>query len=493
MNVEELESIIRDELRRDAANTPSGRQLRVAVLDAVADLPMAERPVRRWAVPLLVAAAVVALAIAATLLPRAFGKHSQPAHPKPSPSPSLPAAPTSVKLACPKGQQQVTGASARYSNSAGDPRYVYDYYCVGPDGSRTSSLVDAFRMVGNRLVHVETVLLPDPQYVMSMTGSAGALRIRVYDNAIPATFFGPVGQVLDLAVDVDSEDGSTDQTTVAGPCLATDLTVQWTQANEPTPHTVLQLTNRSGKTCVVWGNPRYTQVAGEQRVTVHSVLRGPAGGLAAGEAWAPPLLLQPGQSAYSAVGTEPVSGHCFVPTVSVALANGVRLGTHTGDCSLVSYPLVRAENGSEESAAPASATSSCSDGTDLVVYNFASVKARAGRAGMTIELAAAGSKSCTITGYPNVSAVDGVGNPRHIAQTLRSALGGLTHDQIPQVTVAPGQPVSALLDWSGSRATGDCGSGGLSFTIGGNTESLASGSFCDLQVHPFVSGSTGSD
>jgi len=46
MNVEELESIIRDELRRDAANAPAGRQLRAAVLDAVVDLPMAERPVR---------------------------------------------------------------------------------------------------------------------------------------------------------------------------------------------------------------------------------------------------------------------------------------------------------------------------------------------------------------------------------------------------------------------------------------------------------------
>jgi len=151
MNVEELESIIRDELRRDAANAPAGRQLRAAVLDAVTDLPMAERPVRRWAVPLLVAAAVVALAIAATLLPRAFGKHSQPAHPKPTPSPSLPAAP-SLHLACAKGQQQVTGLGTRFTDTAGGVRYAYEYYCVAADGSRTGSEINTFRVVGGQLV-----------------------------------------------------------------------------------------------------------------------------------------------------------------------------------------------------------------------------------------------------------------------------------------------------------------------------------------------------
>jgi Protein of unknown function (DUF4232) len=348
MKVEELESIIRDELRRDAANAPAGRQLRTAVLDAVTDLPMAERSVRRWAVPLLVAAAVVALAVAATLLPRAFGKHSQPAHPKPTPSPSLPAAPTSVDLRCANGQQQVTGASTRYSNSAGDFRYVYEYYCAGADGSRTGSFVNAYRMVGGRLVFDQALLLGGPQqYVMSMTGLADALRIRVYDAAIPVTISGPVGEVQDLAFDVDGDSGS-GVTPVAQPCLATDLTVRTPQASEPTPHFVLQLTNHGGKACAVWGNPRYRQVGGTTPVKFSSVLRGPAGGLA-GEPSAAPLLLQPGQSAYSAIGYDPSApGGCAVEDTAAALANGVQLGNvHYVACSVVSYPLVSAENGSE--------------------------------------------------------------------------------------------------------------------------------------------------
>jgi uncharacterized protein DUF4232 len=356
MNVEELESIIRDELRRDASNAPSGRQLRTAVLDAVADLPMAERPIRRWAVPLLVAAAVVALAVAATLLPRAFGKHSQPAHPKPSPAPSLPAAPSSVNLHCAKGQQLVDGASTRYSNAAGAVGYVYEYYCAAPDGSRSGSVVEVFRMVGGRLVYdqqltstFETLRIGPPKYVISMTGAADAMRMRVYDTVTPSSLgpngAGPAGDVFDMLFDVDADSGA-DVTTVAGPCLATDLTVRTVQASEPTPHFVLRLTNHSGKACAVWGNPRYRQVGGTKPVTQQSVLRGPAGGLA-NEPSAPPLLLQPGETASAAIGTDPsVTGGCGVSDFTVALPNGVQLGSaHYSACSVVSYPLVRAENG----------------------------------------------------------------------------------------------------------------------------------------------------
>ena len=306
MNVEELESIVRDELRRDAANAPSGRQLRATVLDAVAGMPVTDRAGRRWAVPLLVAAAVVALAIAATLLPRAFGKHSQPAHPKPTPSPSvsLPAAPAPVGLTCSKTQQLVSGVGARFTDSTGQVGYAYDYYCAAPDGSRTGSLVETFQRSGGRLAHHLTLLQAvQGEYVMSMTGTDGGLIVREYDSR--SGLFGfPGGAVSDdyTAIDADGATGSGE--VVAQPCLAADLTVKVSPANEPTAHEVLRLTNHSGKACAVWGNPRYHQTAGPQEVSFPSVLRGPAGGLAS-EPSAPPLLLQPGQTASAAIGSEP--------------------------------------------------------------------------------------------------------------------------------------------------------------------------------------------
>jgi hypothetical protein len=503
MNVEELESIVRDELRRDAANAPSGQQLRATVLDAVAGMPITDRAGRRWAVPLLVAAAVVALAIAATLLPRAFGKHSQPAHPKPSPSPSLPAAPVPVGVSCGQGQQLVTGLGTRFTDSLGKVDYAYEYYCAGPDGSRAGSVLEWFRVVDGRLAFQAPHLTfaGANQYLMSLTGTEGGLVFREYD-ASPGINGHPGGVISDVHLAVDAEVSPfTAEDIVGQPCLVADLAVAWTSANEPTPHQVLKLTNRSGKPCAVWGNPRYTHVAGQQRATIHSVLRGPAGGLAAGEPSAPPLLLQPGQSAYSALGTEPVNDHCFVPTFSVALPNGVQLGTHTSACAVVSYPLVRADNGSvdhPESEAPASATGSCLTATDLVI-TFGSPPLNAGnRVGITVTLSATGSASCTITGYPNVRALDKAGNLLQIAmQTPRSALGGLTGDRIPQLTVTSGQPASALIDWSADSASGRCSPASqLSFNLGGSGASggdVLPNPLCDLQVHPFVAGSTGSD
>ncbi len=489
MNVEELDSIVRDELRRDAANTPSGGAVRAAVLAAVSGLPAADRPARRWAIPLLVAAAVVALAVAATLLPRAFDKHSQPANPKP---PSLPPAP-SLYLDCAKTEQQVSGAGTRYTDTAGDLWYAYEYYCAKPDGSRTGSEIDAFRMVGGRLVFDHQLLPRGQQYVMSMTGTDGGMLIREYD-ASPGINGQPGGTVSDARYQLDPENFTAVSTVIAQPCLATDLTVRWNQANEPTSHPVLQLTNRSGKPCAVWGNPHYTQIAGQQRATIRSVLRGPAGGLAAGAASAPPLLLQPGESAYSAVGTDPVADHCFVPTVSVALANGVRLGSHSSACAVVSYPLVRATNGSEdhpESEAPAlSVTGSCGITDNDVNFDMAPIRSvPGGRVGMVLTVAAHGSGTCTIGGFPNVRALDAGGSLLEIAD--QRPLTGLPTGQ---VTVSPGHPASMLIDWT-RAASGSCfPNGHLDLTLGGGGYEFGQlmGRFCDLRVHQFVAGSTGS-
>lgn len=501
MNVEELESIIRDELRRDAANTPSGGAVRTAVLDAVSGLSPADRPVRRWVVSLLVAAAVVALAAAATLLPQAFSRHSQPAHPKP---PSLPAAPAPVNApACGKGQRVVDGASARYSTSAGAVRYAYEYFCAEPNGgSRGGSLVEGFRMVGGRLVYDQTLMFSGAQqYVMSMKGTDGGLIIREYD-ASPGLLGYPGGVVMDSYLQIDQEGATGSSEVVAQPCLATDLTVGVMQAYEPTNHDAMQLTNHSGKACAVWGNPRYVQATRNGPVSsTISVLRGPAGGLG-NELSAPPLVLQPGQTASASISSVQVS-RCAVLGLSAVLPNGVQLGALKESLcsgSVVSYPLVLAENGSEghpELKAPASATGSCLR-TQLGDLETGFDTREAGnRASMAVTISANGSTSCTITGYPRILVVDEDQNLQKFpfpAQTLRGPLGGVTGDRFTQVTVSPGHPATALVEWSENPADGRCDSGGdvmLSLGIIGAGGGPLPKAVCAVQVHPLVPGSTG--
>jgi Protein of unknown function (DUF4232) len=501
MNLDELENLIRAELRADAAKTPSGAGVRTAVLDAVAGEVPADRPARRWAVPLLVAAAVVALAVAATLVPRTFNRHSQPAKPRPTPVVPLPAAPAPVGMpACARGQQLVDGLGARFTDVGGKIGYAYEYYCAGPDGSRTGSVIEWFRMVDGRLAYRGSLAYAVADlYVMSMRGADGGVLVRGYD-ASPGPAGHPHGAVVDLTllVDVDSSVSGAGEP-VAQPCLAADLTLQWTEANEPTPHQVLRLTNQGSKACAVWGNPRYTPISTHRHVGVRYVVRGPAGGLG-GEPAPPALLLQPGRSAYAAIGYDPMTTPCYDYSVHIVLANGVDLGTRdsAGCGDLVSYPLVSADNGSEdhpETEAPVTAGGSCLDATELVI-SAGDVRRSGSRAAMVVGLSASATGSCTISGYPNVRALDKGGNLLLIAQqSLRGPLGGLAAPGISEVAVvAPGRTASALVEWSsvGSRCFAD---GHISFTLGGSTATFGQSTerFCDLQVHPFVAGSTGSD
>jgi len=502
MNAEELESIVRDELRRDAANTSSGGAVRAAVLEAVNGLSPVDRPARRWVVPLLVAAAVVALAVAATLLPRSFGRHSQPAHPKPS---SLPAAPAPVNApACGKGQRVVDGTSAKFTDVGGKVGYAYEYYCAEPNGGgRGGSVVETFRMVGGRLVY-DYALIPSgvQEYVMSMAGTNGGLIIREYD-ANPGLLGHPGGTVSDENLVIDQDGANSSSEVVAQPCLATDLTVGIVHTYEPANHDAMQLTNHSAKPCAVWGNPRYVQTTRNGLVSsTISVLRGPAGGLG-NELSAPPLVLQPGQTASASISSVQVS-RCAVLGLSAVLPNGVRLGAvRDSACigSVVSYPLVRAENGSEthpELKAPVSATGSCLNlnAGDLLTSFGGRDEGNRGR--MTVTLSSQGSASCTITGYPDVRVLDEDQNLQKFpfpAQTPRGPLGGLTGNRFQQVTVSPGHPATALVEWSTDPADGRCDSGGgdlfLSLGIIGAGSGTLPKPTCAIQVHPFVAGSTG--
>jgi hypothetical protein len=455
-------------------------------------------------VALLVAAAVVALAVAATLLPHAFSRHSRPAHPKPAPSPSLPAAPA-LDLHCAKGQQQVTGVGARYTDTTGGIRYAYEYYCVAADGSRTGSEINTFRVDGGQLVLDQGGLLArgQQQYVMSMTGTDGGLIVREYD-ANPGLSGHPGGVVSDIRWQIDAGGVTGVGNPIAQPCLAADLKAEQTSAHEPIPHLVLRVTNRGHSTCSVWGTPRYSWLTGQHESVLYSV-RGQAGGLAAGQLSAPPLLLAPGQSGYASIGSQPdgvdnAGRTCVPPTWAVTLPNGVSLGRpEIGLCggSLVSYPLVTAPNGSvdhPESEAPPAATGSCVDSPHEVL-STGPVKVVGNRSQTIVTVGSIDSTTCTISGYPDVRALDpGAGTLLLIApRTPSGPLGGLRGSATPPtVTASHDQPASALIEWS--RTGSRCFAGGrLAFLQGGNSLTFdPMGRFCDLQVHPFVPGATGS-
>lgn len=279
----------------------------------------------------------------------------------------------------------------------------------------------------------------------------------------------------------------------------TDLTVKVVPANEPTLHEVLRLTNHSGKACAVWGNPRYSWADKAHAGTVRSVVRGPAGGLAPGVLAAPPLVLQPGETASAAIGVDPQNPgdyNCPVSALNATLANGVRLGQQDWDaCHVVSYPLVRADNGSvdhPESEAPAlSPSGSCGITTTEIVLGTGSVgPVRGGRVGLALTVSAHGATTCTIGGFPNVRALDAGGNLVAIAS--QQPLAGVPAGQ---VTVSPGHPASALIDWTRTSASGACYSNGHLFELalggGGFGSNESMGRFCDLRVHQFVAGSTG--
>src|SRR6185503_18851924 len=127
-------------------------------------------------------------------------------------------------------------------------------------------------------------------------------------------------------------------------CTATELTVRLASAQLPTPHQVLQLTNRSKVGCLLWGHPHYTPVnadSGTRQQPVSYLLRGPAGGVTTAPS-APVIVLPPGATAGASIGSNSQAGAC-TPSAGarVTLPDGMDLGLQSiALCNIVSYPLV---------------------------------------------------------------------------------------------------------------------------------------------------------
>jgi hypothetical protein len=103
---------------------------------------------------------------------------------------------------------------------------------------------------------------------------------------------------------------------------------------------------------------------------------------------------------------------------------------------------------------------------------------------------------CTVQGYPGLDAVTSSGTVlAHAARTLNGFAGG-AHASVT-LTVAPGQTVSALVEWMNfdPATAGPCPlSDSILVTPANTTATVALPAridTCELQVHPTVAGTTG--
>jgi hypothetical protein len=511
VNTNELEDAIRAELRAEVRQAPAGAPTKAVVLEAVAGLPAPEQNVRhlkRWTVPLLAAAAVVLVAIGLTVGARALTS-SRPNHRnQPANQQTLtPPPPNHVDCSAARGETLVNGLGTSYTVSTnGERRYVFEYYCAGSDGHRTDSTLQAFRMV-NGTLRFDQVILPSAmnKYLMSLVGGDDAVRTREADGLGSGGPDSP-GFVSDDGYVISSGQGA--GTPVAQACLPVDLTVRVANAQHPSPHLVLQLTNRSKAGCALWGNPHYAPMnsvgeAGKQ--PVRYVLRGPAGGVSTAPS-APVILLQPGATAGASIGADPQTGSCTPSTFArVTLPNGIDLGLQNlALCDIVSYPLVVQAAGDDTGDYPTvlqpTGPVSCVDRTQMLLSEHPLPSRGGDGAGMVLTFTLQGGQPCTLSGYPDVRAVDSSGNLLvTAAHTPNDGLGGLASGRTtpPTITLTAGQTASALVDWTiaGYTPTSTCHRNGriaLRFGATGATYLPALDQLCDLQVHPIVSGDTGS-
>lgn len=512
--IDNLEHAIRDELRSQARSTPSGAATKLAVLQAIAGQPItaADRQLRRWTMPLLAAAAVVLVSIGLTVGARALNSShdNKPAH-RPTPTaPKLPAPKPAGDPVCSpaRGETLVNGAQTSYRVSAtGLTRYVFEYYCAGSDGHRSGSSVQVFDLVkGAYRFYRQSERSGADVFVLSLTGGLDGYRSREATEFAASSL--PSGDISEVTYDVETGEGSGGGSAITPGCGSGELTVALASAQLPVPHPVLQLTNHSKLSCALWGVPRYVPLtaagtAGKQ--PVRSVLRGPAGGVDHAPA-APLIVLQPGATAGASIGADPASAGCQrSAAVRVSLPNGLALGTvDLAACNFVAYPLVQGGAGSDFASYPTTplpaGPSKCADGGELELTDQQLTSQSGDALGMVLMVKLVRGPSCTVSGYPDVQIVSGSG--RMLARptgTPRGFFGGLAtgSSSPPTVILRAGQTASALLEWQAAayQPTSTCTGAGrvkLTFGFAGATFSPTISKFCDLTVHPFVAGSTGS-
>ncbi len=136
----------------------------------------------------------------------------------------------------------------------------------------------------------------------------------------------------------------------------------------------------------------------------------------------------------------------------------------------------------------------------------ASAGVASGHVGLILTFTNTGSAACTLTGYPGAALVGANAQVvMNATRTLSGFLGGAQgYSAAPSVTLAPGAPASALLEWvdvptgNGAPAGANCPGMGADHLLVTPPDTTATvslpppGMACGgLEIHPVLAGSTG--
>ncbi|HEX8094127.1 DUF4232 domain-containing protein [Jatrophihabitans sp.] len=251
------------------------------------------------------------------------------------------------------GGQLITGQSDDFTLSAGQHGYLYEFLCVGKNGQRSASEVQAFLQVGTTLVYLRTLLAPAAgQHLDFVIGGMQSTRIQVSDHTPAAG--GVPGGVVAMAFDISDDRWNFSTAIVAEPCLRKDLRATVSAVPDaPAPSWMLALRNDSKVACALEGYPQVrARLAGATLTTAVQTMNGPAGGVR--KKLVPPIIvLSPGATASAIVEQRAASaaGSCRrSDQLAVTLPNGVPLGlvpAELAGCGLTVHPLVGNARGSD--------------------------------------------------------------------------------------------------------------------------------------------------
>lgn len=259
---------------------------------------------------------------------------------------ALPSPPLPAELGCaslPAGRAQVGATALLTPTGATGAVFVYEFRCVGANGQRSASEVQAFAMAGGALRRLATVLpVAANRHVDYLSGTTDQLTIQASD---PST--GEVGSTSYRIADAGRTFSIVGSRLVARGCQRADLTARVIAIDglAGSQHHVLQLTNKSSSPCALEGFPKLVAGSGgnQSGPGLDHTLNGPAGGVL-GASVPPIVVLIPGGTAGAILEYGSTHPNC-APTsqLAVTLPTGVSLGAVPATlsvCGMFVHPLV---------------------------------------------------------------------------------------------------------------------------------------------------------
>ncbi|HEX4728776.1 MAG TPA: DUF4232 domain-containing protein [Jatrophihabitans sp.] len=260
----------------------------------------------------------------------------------------VPTPPTDLPCTSIPGGHPVVGAHTSFTlTSTGESRYVYEFLCIGTNGTRSASELQVFQPApGGRLSYLSTMVpVGKDGHLEYLSAVPNGVRVQGTDQSA-----GPrPGDVV--SVTYTTADGGRSFTStgklVAKACQKTDLSARVVTADGGVTgrHQVLQLTNLTVNPCGLEGYPSLVALVNgaPSGPMLNPTLSGPAGGVTSAKV--PPIVvLIPGGTAAAIIELGSAHPTCASANqVLVGLPNGPSLGTIPADlstCGLDVHPLV---------------------------------------------------------------------------------------------------------------------------------------------------------